>query len=77
MGALASAQAFIIANNFIGDQPVNPAAIWVLALVIAVIAPVKAFLGIRDSTTSKVSKEVNADLSQHRKVGDDQLKPTK
>jgi len=77
MGALASAQAFIIANNFIGDQPVSPAAIWILALVIAVIAPVKAFLGVRDSSTSRVTKEVNADLSQHRKVGDDQLAPSK
>ena len=76
IGALAAAQAFIIANNFVGDVPVSPAAIWILALVIAVISPVKAFLGVRDSSTSRVAKEVNADLSQHRKLGDDQLKPS-
>lgn len=69
---------FIISNAFIADTPVDPSALWILALVVAVIGPLKAYLGIRDSSTSQFAAKANqidnsVELRQFRKIDEDQV----
>jgi hypothetical protein len=75
---IGAAQMFIISNAIIADTPVDPSALWILALVVAIIAPLKAYLGIRDSSTSAFAKKANeidesVELRQFRKIDEDQL----
>jgi hypothetical protein len=75
---IGAAQMFIISNAIIADTPVDPSALWILALVVAVIAPLKAYLGIRDSSTAAFAKKANevdesVELRQFRKIDEDQL----
>jgi hypothetical protein len=75
---IGAAQMFIISNAIISDVPVDPTAIWVLALIVAVIAPAKTYLGIRDASTAAFAKKANEvddsiELRQFRKIDDDQV----
>jgi hypothetical protein len=75
---IGAAQMFIISNAFIADTPVDPTALWILALVIAVIAPLKAYLGVRDASTSAFAKKANeidqsVELRQFRTIDEDQM----
>jgi hypothetical protein len=75
---IGAAQMFIISNAIIADTPVDPSALWILALVVAIIAPLKAYLGIRDSSTAGFAKKANEidqslELRQFRKLDEDQV----
>ena len=75
---IGAAQMFIIANAFIADKPVDPTALWILALIVAVIAPLKSYLGIRDASTAQISAKANTiddsiELRQFRKIDEDQI----
>lgn len=68
IGMLGAAQAFIISNAVIGTNPVPLEVIWVLALVMAVLGPLREFLGVRDATTARVAKETVASIEQNRTI---------
>lgn len=68
IGMLGAAQAFIVSNALIGTNPVPEEVIWVLALVMAVLGPMREFLGVRDASTARVAKEAKPELAQKRVV---------
>lgn len=62
-------QAYLISNAVIEDGIAVPTQlIWILALINAVMIVIKEFMGVRDATTARVSKAVDGELKQFRKI---------
>lgn len=69
IGVLGAIQAFIVANTLIGgNTSVPPEAIWIIALVMAALGPIREYAGVRDASTSRIAKEVDGSIPQYRSV---------
>jgi hypothetical protein len=60
--------AFIISNALIGSTPVPLEAIWILALLSAVMPVIKEFGGVRDATTAAIAVKEDPNYKNFRQI---------